>query len=378
MKVVLAFDSFKGSLTAKQATDAAGMGITDAFPTAEVVCLPMADGGEGTTETLVRHMGAEWTTCKVHDPLMRPLVTRYAVGANRYVANRYVAIMEMATAAGLTLLQTNEQNPMKTTTFGVGEMLLDAVRTGIQHILIGIGGSATNDGGTGMLAALGAKFYINNRVIDCPRGGDLIHLTSVDLSSLAAFRNVQIEVLCDVSNPLFGCNGAAYVYAPQKGATQDEVKLLDSGLRNLARLCKADPSVPGCGAAGGLGYAFCLLGAQLRRGVDVILETAGLATHLHNADLVITGEGKIDSQTLNNKLPFGVMSMARTYNIPTIALAGCVDNHDLLVSAGFQNVIGINPPDSPLSETMNPEVAAHRLRNTTKEVVKEMLLNGNH
>ena len=373
MKVVLAFDSFKGSLTAKQATDAAAMGITDAFPTAEVVCLPMADGGEGTTETLVRHIGAEWTTCKVHDPLMRPLVTRYAVGTNRYVA-----IMEMAAAAGLTLLQSNKQNPMKTTTFGVGEMLLDAVRAGIQHILIGIGGSATNDGGTGMLAALGAKFYINNRVIDCPRGGDLIHLTSVDLSSLAAFRNVQIEVLCDVSNPLFGCNGAAYVYAPQKGATQDEVKLLDSGLRNLARLCKADPSIPGCGAAGGLGYAFCLLGAQLRRGVDVVLETAGLATHLHNADLVITGEGKIDSQTLNNKLPFGVMSMARTYNIPTIALAGCVANHDQLVLAGFHNVVGINPPDSLLNEAMKVEVAAHRLRNTAKEVVKEIFLNGNH
>lgn len=373
MKVVLAFDSFKGSLTAKQATDATAMGITDAFPTAEIVCLPMADGGEGTTETLVRHMGAEWTTCKIHDPLMRPLVTRYAIGANRRVA-----IMEMAAAAGLTLLQSNEQNPMKTTTFGVGEMLLDAVRAGIQHILIGIGGSATNDGGTGMLAALGAKFYINNHIIECPRGGDLIHLTSIDLSSLAAFHNVQIEVLCDVSNPLFGHNGAAYVYAPQKGATQDEIKLLDSGLRNLARLCKADPSIPGCGAAGGLGYAFCLLGAQLRKGVDVVLETAGLATHLHNADLVITGEGKIDSQTLNNKLPFGVMSIARTYNIPTIALAGCVDNHNLLVSAGFQNVIGINPSNSPLSETMNPEVAAHRLRNTAKEVVKEMLLNGNY
>ena len=373
MKVVLAFDSFKGSLTAKQATDATAMGITDAFPTAEIVCLPMADGGEGTTETLVRHMGAEWTTCKIHDPLMRPLVTRYAIGANRRVA-----IMEMAAAAGLTLLQSNEQNPMKTTTFGVGEMLLDTVRTGIQHILIGIGGSATNDGGTGMLAALGAKFYINNRIIDCPRGGDLIHLTSVDLSSLAAFHNVQIKVLCDVSNPLFGHNGAAYVYAPQKGATQDKVKLLDSGLRNLARLCKADPSIPGCGAAGGLGYAFCLLGAHLRKGVDVVLETAGLATHLHNADLVITGEGKIDNQTLNNKLPFGVMSMARTYNIPTIALAGCVANQDLLVSAGFQNVVGINPPDSPLSEAMKTEVAAHRLRNTTKEIIKEMFLNGNH
>nr|WP_262499260.1 glycerate kinase [Prevotella falsenii] len=286
--------------------------------------------------------------------------------------------MEMAAAAGLTLLQAKEQNPMKTTTFGVGEMLLHAVRAGVQHILIGIGGSATSDGGTGMLAALGAKFYINNCVIECPKGGDLIHLTSVDLSSLDAFHNVQIEVLCDVSNPLFGFNGAAYVYAPQKGASSEEVKLLDSGLRNLARLCKADPSIPGSGAAGGLGYAFCLLGAQLRKGVDVVLETAGLATHLHDADLVITGEGKIDSQTLNNKLPFGVMSMARTYNIPTIALAGCVANQDLLMSAGFHNVVGINPSDSPLSEAMKPEIAAHRLRKTAKEVVKEMLLNDKH
>ena len=296
MKVILAFDSFKGSLTAEQATNAVAMGIREIFPTAEIICLPMADGGEGTTEILVRYTRAKWSTCKVNDSLMRPIFVNYAIEENQRIA-----LMEMAEVAGLILLQPNEQKPMKTTTFGVGEMILNAVKVGVKHILIGIGGSATSDGGAGMLAALGAKFYINNQLVKYPKGSDLIHLTSVDLSLLSVFQDIQIEVLCDVNNPLYGYNGAAYVYAPQKGASQYDVEILDRGLRNLAHLCKIDPTIPGSGAAGGLGYAFCLLGAQLRRGVEVLIEYTGLINHLNNADLVLTGEGKIDSQTLNSR-----------------------------------------------------------------------------
>ncbi|MBF1384460.1 glycerate kinase [Prevotella aurantiaca] len=373
MKVILAFDSFKGSLTAEQATNAVAMGIREIFPTAEIICLPMADGGEGTTEILVRYTRAKWSTCKVNDSLMRPIFVNYAIEENQRIA-----LMEMAEVAGLILLQPNEQKPMKTTTFGVGEMILNAVKAGVKHILIGIGGSATSDGGAGMLAALGAKFYINNQLVKYPKGRDLIHLTSVDLSLLSVFQDIQIEVLCDVNNPLYGYNGAAYVYAPQKGASKYDVEILDRGLRNLAYLCKIDPTIPGSGAAGGLGYAFCLLGAQLRRGVEVLIEYTGLINHLNNADLVLTGEGKIDSQTLNNKLPFGIMSIARTHNVPTIVLAGCVANKDLLVSAGFNEAVCINPPNTPLSEAMCPKVATSRLRNTTKEVIKRVFSIDKH
>ena len=203
MKVILAFDSFKGSLTAEQATNAVAMGIREIFPTAEIICLPMADGGEGTTEMLVRYTRAKWSTCKVNDSLMRPIFVNYAIEENQRIA-----LMEMAEVAGLTLLQPNEQKPMKTTTFGVGEMILNALKAGVKHILIGIGGSATSDGGAGMLAALGAKFYINNQLVKYPKGSDLIHLTSVDLSLLSVFQDIQIEVLCDVNNPLYGYNGA--------------------------------------------------------------------------------------------------------------------------------------------------------------------------
>ena len=368
MKVILAFDSFKGSLTADQAVHTAAIGVSDASAAAEIVCLPMADGGEGTVEVLAHYTNAKWAVCKVHNSLMRPIMARYALSSDSHIA-----ILEMAAAAGLTQVDPLRRNPMRTTTYGVGEMLLHTIDAGAQHIIIGIGGSATNDGGAGMLAALGAKFYIGNCLVNYPTGNDLIHITSVDFSSLVTLRDIQIEILCDVNNPLFGHNGAAYVYAPQKGANPTEVELLDSGLRNFAHLCKIDPTVPGSGAAGGLGYAFRMLGAQLRKGIDVVLDAAELTKHLQGADLVITGEGKIDNQTLNNKLPFGVMSLAKANNIPTIALAGRVDNIDLLLSAGFYKVLGINPSNSSLSEAMDVKVAASRLRNTTKEVIIHFL-----
>ena len=224
MKVILAFDSFKGSLTADQAVHTAAIGVSDASAAAEIVCLPMADGGEGTVEVLARYTNAKWAVCKVHNSLMRPIMARYALSSDSHIA-----ILEMAAAAGLTQVDPRKRNPMRTTTYGVGEMLLHAIAAGAQHIIIGIGGSATNDGGAGMLAAFGAKFYIGNCLVNYPTGNDLIHITSVDFSSLVTLRDIQIEILCDVNNPLFGHNGAAYVYAPQKGANPTEVELLDSG-----------------------------------------------------------------------------------------------------------------------------------------------------
>lgn len=363
MKIVLAFDSFKGSLTAEEAVTAARCGVLSAWPDADVIGLPLADGGEGTTDALVRYMAAHRTSCRVCDPLFRKIETQFAVSHDGRTA-----VMDMASAAGLTLLTEEERNPMSTTTFGVGEMIRNAINCGCTRILIGIGGSATNDGGMGMLAALGAHFYNEQGETLKPVGRNLARIAEVDWEDMTDLDGVTIDVVCDVDNPLYGQTGAAYVYAAQKGASADEVAALDNGLRHWADVCaRRFPQLeefPGSGAAGGLGYGLLLIGANLKKGTDVILDAAHIDHHLATADLVLTGEGKIDRQTLNGKLPCGVLQRADKYGVPVIALAGAVEDETLLLQAGFRSVHSINPPGLSTAEAMNHETASRNLTRT--------------
>lgn len=362
MKILLAFDSFKGSLTAVEACAAAAEAVARVWPDATIVSLPLADGGEGTTEALCRYMGATWRSCPAHDALMRPVEARYAVSADGLTA-----LMDMAATAGLTLLAPEERQPLLTTTYGVGEMLRAAIDGGARRVWMGIGGSATNDGGVGLLAALGLRLLDADGRPLPPVGANLTAIGRLDRSRMVALGDVALEVICDVTNPLFGPDGAACVYAPQKGATPDEVRRLDRGLRHLASLCPADPMTAGAGAAGGLGYAMLTLGARLRRGAEVVLDAAGLDAHLCGADLVLTGEGAIDRQTLSGKLPWAVMQRARAAGVPCVALAGRVAHRELLTEAGFADVRSINTaPALPLAEAMRPLTARACLREAVR------------
>lgn len=361
MKIVLAFDSFKGCLSAEEVCATAASALRNLYPQAEIIQLPLADGGEGTMQVLARYHRPCWQSCLVHDPLMRPIAAQYAISHDTKTA-----IMEMASAAGLNLLSEEERNTKLTTTFGVGEMMLDAVQRGCKHIVIGIGGSATTDGGVGMLAALGTKFYdVHGHPLQ-PIGQNLLHIDHVEWHNL--LHDVTIEAICDVSNPLFGENGAAYVYGPQKGASTEDVCLLDKGLRHWANLAER-PIVAGTGAAGGLGYGLTIIGAKLLPGVEVILSAARLEEHLVGANMVLTGEGRIDKQTLSGKLPFGVLQAAKKAGVPVCVMAGQVQDEQLLRQAGFQHIYSINPPGADLRDSLHPDVAKQHIQNTIKGLI---------
>ena len=369
MKIILAFDSFKGSLTSFEAVEAAKNGVLSIFPDAEIITLPLADGGEGTMQVLSRLMNAQIVSCQAVDPLMRIITAHYAISADFETA-----FMDVASTVGLTLLRENERSAMNTTTLGIGNLIFDAIFRGVRHIIIGIGGSATNDCGVGMLATLGVPIYDSEGLILVPKGGNLLKIGAYDTSKLQYLHELKITALCDVDNPLFGKNGAAYVYAKQKGASDDDVKMLDDGLRHFASLVGLDANVPGAGAGGGLGYAFMILGATLQSGADFILDAAKLDQHLHGADLVLTGEGKIDTQTLNGKLPYKVLTHAEKQNVPVVAFAGRVENTDQLTQAGFCSVRSINPNGSNEQDAFNPEVAKRNLTNAVATYLNELSL----
>lgn len=342
MKIITAFDSFKGCMTANEACKSAATGILELYPDAEVICLPMSDGGEGMVECIAEAVSANMVSVQAHDPLMRMIKAQYAVSPDGETA-----YMEMAASSGLPLVPIAQRNPMITTTFGVGDMLLDAVNRGCKHVVMGIGGSATCDGGKGMIECL-------HSYLPLP---------------------VDITVASDVSNPLFGQQGAAYVFAPQKGATPDQVLALDARLREFAReteaLGLASPSLaqhPGAGAAGGLGYGLmAYLNAKLVSGIDLILDTIRFDERIEGADLIITGEGKSDSQTLMGKVPMGVLQRAKKKNIPVVLMSGAIEEKDQLLNAGFSNVLSINEGDKrTLSELMKTEIAEANLTNAVK------------
>jgi len=324
MRVVIAPDSFKGSASAKEVAQAIADGLKVALPDSEFDLVPMADGGEGTVEALVVATGGKIVTKRVTGPLGEPVDAFFGI-----LGDGETAVIEMAAAAGLHLVPPEKRNPLLTTTYGVGELIKAALDAGCKRVIVGIGGSATNDGGAGMAQALGAKLLDENGNEIGFGGGELGKVARIDTSELdSRLRETEILVACDVTNPLTGPNGASAVYGPQKGATPEMVKLLDENLRHYAAIIRRDlgvdvEHVPGAGAAGGLGaglMAFCQ--AKLKRGVELVIQAVRLDERVQKANLVITGEGKIDFQTGFGKVPHGVAQVAKRYKKPVIAIVG--------------------------------------------------------
>ena len=325
MKVVVAIDSFKGSLTSLEAGEAVREGVLKADKNADVVIRPLADGGEGTVEALAIGLGGEMIEAEVTGPIGTPVTAKYCI------VNGSTAVIEMAQAAGLPLVPTELRDPMNTTTYGVGELILDAIKRGCRAFIVGIGGSATNDGGTGMLSALGFEFLDKNGAPIAQGARGLENLASVSgENTIPELRECSFRVACDVNNPLCGERGCSAVYAPQKGATPEAVKIMDEWLGQYAETAKkafpnADASYPGAGAAGGLGFAFMtFLGGVLESGISIILDETELEKHIADADVVVTGEGRIDFQTAMGKAPIGVAKLAKKYGKRVVAFAGCV------------------------------------------------------
>ncbi len=352
MKIIIAPDSFKGSLSAKEAADCIERGILRAVD-CETVKIPMADGGEGTVEALAQTLGGELVTVKVNGPLFDEVDATYCVAGE-------TAVIEMSAASGITLISRDRLDPTATSTYGTGELILDAIRRGCGRIILGIGGSATNDGGAGMAAALGARLLDKEGREISPVGGELSSIETIDVSGMPSeITKTEFLVACDVTNPLCGESGASFVFGPQKGADTETVKLLDANLSHFAdkiRECLGIEvrKLQGGGAAGGLGaglHAFC--GAKLRQGFDIISETVSLAKRIEGADLVITGEGRTDYQTAFGKLPCGVANTAKAQGIPCILISGAIKGdisslYDNGITAAFSTVTDNVPLDEAI------------------------------
>ena len=357
-KFIVAIDSFKGCLTSAEANRAASEGILAGMPEAEVVQVPVSDGGEGFLEAFRAAMGTpfslamgrlpsgggELVEVNVKDPLMRTIVAEYLVQGE-------TAVIEIAKASGLTLLSEEERHPMVATSYGTGQLVVDAVRRGCKRIIVGLGGSATSDCGIGMLRAIIDGFAKDGSWDD-----------------VTALRDVRFTIATDVTNPLCGEHGAAHVFGPQKGASHDEVVALDArakrfaevSAKHLGRDCQ---DMPGAGAAGGLGYAFLqYMNAECRSGIDLLLETIHFDELLEGADFVITGEGSADRQTLMGKLPFGILKRGQKCGVQVMLIAGRIADEKLLLDAGFARVACINPPGLPLEIAMQPETARGNIK----------------
>lgn len=325
-KCIVISDSFKGTMSSLQICSLAKESIHKIFPECKVVAVPAADGGEGTVEAFLGALGGQKVAAVVTGPLHKPVEAFYGRCGD-------TAIIEMAAAAGLGLVGSNA-NPLLTTTYGVGELIYSAVKAGCQKIILGLGGSATNDGGCGMAAALGTVFTDKNGVSFVPVGATLAEISNIDNEATKQLLSgIDIEVMCDIDNPLYGEKGAAYVFAPQKGAVPAEVRLLDNNLRAFDEALQqylgvsSQQSVKGAGAAGGMGAgAAVLLNGRLRQGIEIILDTVGIERELPDADAVFTGEGRLDSQSLGGKVVCGVAARAAKFNVPVYVLAGDVDD----------------------------------------------------
>ncbi|WP_180068604.1 glycerate kinase [Acinetobacter sp. YH16038] len=358
---VLAPDSFKESMTAEQACQAMQRGILQVFPDANCITVPMADGGEGTVDALISSLKGERVKCQVTGPLASQSIETYfgLVDAGQTV------VIEMAKANGIHLLEVARRNPMLTSTYGTGEMIKQALDLGVKKIIIGLGGSITNDGGSGMAQALGVQFFNATGEVMQVCGGNLNQIDRIDFSRLdSRLKNTEILIASDVNNPLCGPNGTSVIFGPQKGATSEMVQQLDRNLRHFADLVETSLDIsfknfPGAGAAGGLGFGLmAFAGAKLQSGVALIMEQNRLAEKIADADYVFTGEGKIDHQTALGKTPFGVAQVAQQLNKPVIAFAGLVgEGIESLYQAGFSQIVGINPPDCLLKDALkNAEI----------------------
>ena len=378
-KIVVASDSFKGSLSSAETAQAISAGINDAYPGCSVRSLFLGDGGEGTAESIAAILGGRWTTIEVNDPVGRRIKARYAI-----CEEDMTAIIDLAEASGLTLIEENARNPLHTSTYGTGEMIMDAVRRGCRHVIIGLGGSATNDGGTGMLEALGFRFLdADGKTIERCCGNNLCDIVSIDTSDVPdELLASSFTAACDVGTVFCGEEGATRVFAPQKGAGENEIELLEKGMVSLCEVIRRQTGkdlsgTEGSGAAGGAGGAlYAFLGARLTSGADLVLDCAGFEEAIKDADLIITGEGKIDSQTFRGKLPAAILKRAVAANIPVAAIGGIVDlDVKDISSSGFLDILPIQPvPAGPeeLARAMRPAAATANIRRTIRELLSRI------
>lgn len=375
MRILIACDSFKDCLSAKEVGEYLRKGILKASEGFDVRIVPMADGGEGTVEALLEASGGSKVSCTVNNPLNQPIKASYGISGDGTLA-----IIEMAAASGIELLTKEERNPWVTTTFGTGQLIADALDKGCKRFICGIGGSATNDGGVGMLMALGVQFFDKQGNTISMGGGGLEKLESIDLSKIdPRLETCQFTIACDVTNPLTGTKGASAIYGPQKGADTAMVLRLDNALTNYARLIDKElgvdvDKIPGSGAAGGLGAAFAaFLRARLTPGIEIVVEENNLAKHCHWADFVITGEGKLDEQTRFGKTPKGVADVAARYNVPVIAVAGTLGaNYNELYKYGFDSIFSII--DKPMELDQALAIAPELIMNTGESIARMLLM----
>jgi len=372
MKVVIAIDSFKGSLNSIEAGNSAAEGIRRVFHDAEIIIRPLADGGEGSCEALVTGLNGTYREVTVTNPIGKKITAKYGILPDN------TAVIEMASASGITLISESERNPMITTTFGTGELICDAIENGCRKFIIGIGGSATNDGGIGCLQALGFDMLDANGE-QVPFGAEGVsQLTKISSENvIPELSECEFHVACDVNNPLCGENGCSHVFAPQKGADTEMIEKMDSYLLRYAELTKhfnhdSDMNSAGAGAAGGMGFALMYyLNAKLESGINMIIHETKLENSIRDADIVITGEGCLDTQTSMGKAPVGVAQIAKKYNIPVIAFSGIVKNGaELCNSNGIDAFFPILRNITTLEDALNPENAKKNLSDTAEQVFR--------
>lgn len=353
MKIIIAPDSFKGSLSAKEVCDNIELGIRKFYNEIDIIKIPMADGGEGTLEALVEATGGRLINTTVRDPLFKNIEAQYGI-----LGNNKTAIIEMSKSSGLTLLNEEERNPLLTTTYGTGELILHALNSGCRDFIVALGGSATNDGGIGLLGALGVKFLDENGNPVELTGGGLNNIRSIDKTAMdSRIMESTFTIATDVENVLTGVEGAAFVYGPQKGANLLMVHALDRGLRNFAYRINEYlgidvEHIQGSGAAGGVAAGIIgLFGGKIKRGIDIVIEYTELEEKLRDADLLITGEGRMDYQTKFGKTPFGVAKLAAKYDIPVVAVCGWLgDRYEELYNYGFTSIFSITDKPMTLEE----------------------------
>lgn len=372
MKVVIAIDSLKGSMTSMEAGRAIKEGILNVLPDTEVIVKPLADGGEGTTEALVEGLGGELVQVDVHGPLEALVKAEYGI-----LRETRTAIMEMAAAAGIIIVG-KDKRPLDATTYGVGEMIKDAIERGCRNFIIGIGGSATNDGGIGMLTALGYEFLDAEGKAVGIGAGALKDVASVrEDKALPELKECSFKIACDVTNPLCGTNGATYIYGPQKGVTEDMRDELDAAMAGYAEVTKACIGTDcakseGAGAAGGLGFAFLsYLNADLQPGIDLVLDAVEMEKTMEGADLVFTGEGRLDYQTAMGKAPVGIAKLAKKHGAKVVALAGAViEGAEKCNENGIDAFFPILRKIVTLDEAMDPETAKQNMIKTTEQIIR--------
>lgn len=372
-KVIVAIDSFKGSLTSMQAARAVCRGVRSVYPECCVEWIEVADGGEGTAAALMASCGGRYVDVDVHGPLMRPLVARYAV-----LGDGHTACVETAAASGLSLLADELRDPLKTTSYGTGELIARAAADGCDHIIVGLGGSATCDAATGLMNALGWRFLDARGGEVTPCGGALESICCAENPFRPEFLDgVKLSLACDVDNPFCGRNGAARVFAPQKGADAEAVEILERGMAHFARVIECATGIDisdmsGAGAAGGIGGAMvAFMGAELCRGIDMVLDAADFDRMIAGADMVFTGEGRFDGQTLGGKVPWGVAQRATAVGVPTIVLAGEVaESLPERLSSAFDLICQITPERMPLAEAMRVDVAEGNMVRTVMQICR--------